>query len=56
MAVKRKLWISDGMHSVHIVTISEENFKAKIDSAKMESDLLGTTYVEHSLTFIAVDV
>ena len=56
MAVKRNLWIPDGMHSVHIVAISEENFKAKIDSAKLESNLLGTTYVSDSLAFVAVDV
>lgn len=56
MAVKRKLWISDGMHSVHIVTISEENFKSKSDSPKMESNLLGTSYNQRSFTVVAVDV
>ena len=56
MAMKKNLWIPDGMHSVHIVAISEENFKAKIDYAKLESNLLGTTYVSDSLAFVAVDV
>lgn len=42
VAVKRKLWISDGMYSIHVVLLPEDNVKAIMDSSSTEAALPGT--------------
>lgn len=42
MAAKRKLWISDGMYSVHIVILPEEKSKGSIYSSTAQAPLAGS--------------
>jgi len=41
VAAKRKLWISDGMNSVHIVILPEEKTDGSIDSTTTQATLAG---------------
>nr|XP_024384669.1 uncharacterized protein LOC112286725 isoform X2 [Physcomitrium patens] len=42
--VRRKLWICDGMYSVHVVIFPEEKSKASIDFAATEATLAGKLF------------
>ncbi|KAG0558861.1 hypothetical protein KC19_10G059700 [Ceratodon purpureus] len=39
VTVKRKLWISDGMYSIHVVLLPEENIKAVTDTSSTDATL-----------------